>query len=351
MSERVTFVGSCQASALAAAYNTFVARHSSARASFIDARGLSEAHRPELQDVDVVCVQLGDISSLPDPSITPARIILFPYVNGLFLWPNATSEHIHYFRTPMHRYSAFGPEYGDAFLNDMIRAGTAPTEASEAYVNLNIAQQKNVPRLMELCLSLQELRDEKSNIEIAPYIREKLGEQQLFTTRGHLCGPLFARLALQVFDRIGISPSVLDSIADSLSKSMFFGPHDLPVHPSVAAVLGLPYGASDYLYHINYGRYNFSRFAEQYVAGQYNLGLYEGLELIKSDPSRAIGRLREGLTGCPGSVEGEAALAVLLAASGAPEEVHSLLKSIGDAEPYHPDLRHGLRQLRHSFGV
>jgi hypothetical protein len=346
---RLIFVGSCQASSLCAAYNTFVATTADEYAGFVEGRSISEAGRALLHGAEIACVQVSDQRPTIDQSLTSARLIHFPYMAGAFLWPYATEAHPLYFRSRLHEFGAYGPETGDAFLNRLLRDSVSPGEARQRYLAWDVVNKTHLLRRFELYLATQENRDLKCGMQIADYIRDRITQEQLFTTRGHPSNRLFLHLADQVFRKLGVPAENLARMAAAADRS-FFPPDDLPVHPAIAAALQLPYGGPDYRYRLDYGWYSFGEFVERYMAGIANVSLRDGLRLVRSrKPEAAIPLLRAGLAECPESVDGRIALATLLVNEDRIEDAFAIFAPLGDAEPAEWHLRHDLNQLRRRF--
>jgi hypothetical protein len=251
---RVVFVGSCQASALCAAYNTYVGRTESARAKRVEVRAIAETDKLDIAIADIVVAQVTDLESAFDPSWVNGRLIWFPYVSGIFMWPHGG--------TSAHPRSASPPERGDEYLNAMIRKGIGVSEAAASYLARDMAHESRCARRLELCLQTQDIRDEKSGMGTTRYFRDRLHRERLFITPGHPCVGLFEHLALQVFAKIGIDA---DRFRGVIAKKSFFPSQELPIHPGVAAALDLPYGGPDHRYETDFGPMTFEEWARAYV--------------------------------------------------------------------------------------
>lgn len=117
---RIVFLGNCQASALCAAYNIFIAEDRDQHAIAIDWRHVSTRDIETLRGAETVVLQVSDQSrATPDFVPNSAKLVRFPYVSGGFLWPFAHEGHIRRASSRMAEFGVYG-ENGDAFLNRMI---------------------------------------------------------------------------------------------------------------------------------------------------------------------------------------------------------------------------------------
>ena len=95
-------------------------------------------------------------------------------------------------------------------------------------------------RLGEPATAELEVRGQGCEVHVAAFIAERFRDELLFFTMNHPSNPLFAHMALQVVEQLGL-PGSVDPVRlgpDDLLGSTFY-----PLHASHVRALGLRFGA------------------------------------------------------------------------------------------------------------
>lgn len=307
---KIVFVGNCQASALSVAFNSFIAESADQRSVSVDWRNVRPHERQFIEGAETIVLQVSDLAwSVPEYISPSSRLVLFPYVSGGFLWPFASEGHVNYGSSRMAEFGVFG-ETGDSFLNHMIREGVSADDAADRYLDLDIVRLGKLDRRFELTLELQTKRDEIAGINVASFILSKIRSEPLFLGRGHLGSTLSRFVAGEVFKRLDASTERLVNLAQpNLQK--FFEPDEHPIHPKVAAHLGLSYGLQGHRFRLHHGFSTFPEFCKSYVRGDFNVLVYDGQRMLhrNQDLTGTIDVLTRGINACPDSVSGLIVLA------------------------------------------
>ena len=308
----IAFVGSCQAEALHSIYRQHIAPLLEEDALVVGldpwtAEEAVPARLARLGAADVVVEQGFDSPGrIPDEALrSGVRRIRFPYVGGLFLWPYATQDHVRNAPHPLLLPGPYPAELGDAFLNRLIQEGVQAESAVQRYLDLDIVRAASLERVMELHLDRQRARDAACGIGMAGFIERRFRAEPLFLTRGHPAPALMKHLARQVFERLGVPHSFVERALRALQR-LPYPPDEMPIHPGVAAHLGLTFAAPERTYRFHdEGRFTFAEFCRRYMEYAWEPDLLEGMAQAQTgDAQRALALLEPALARCPGSAAG-----------------------------------------------
>ncbi|MEJ0047022.1 MAG: WcbI family polysaccharide biosynthesis putative acetyltransferase [Rhodospirillales bacterium] len=170
----VTFVGNCQAEAFARFYREFCIDDDEADVEFIDIAALNENNfaRPgslrRLRATRILVEQVFDWPRPLDDHIGPAcERFTFPTATLWFLWPHTGVPHPRNEDASVPGAPVSPPypaEYGDGFLNRLIKAEMPPAVAVHRYLELDIVKRTNLPSRFEKEMDLIGRRDSQPRI-------------------------------------------------------------------------------------------------------------------------------------------------------------------------------------------
>ena len=331
---KLVFVGNCQASALAWAYNHFIAENPSEHAEHFDGRSLSDYSRARIESADAVVIQITDLGDITQFDTLRGRVVRFPYLSGSFIWPYSTTHHVRISDPPLAEFGGFADETGgDQFLNRLFSEGRSSQEVIEAYLTLDIEKSARLDQRYDLLQRTQRARDERAGIETSQYIDRNISRELLFSTRGHPCLGLFLHLAIQTFDKLGVSGSSLSR----MDRAMGLSPleHEfVPIHPKVREHFGLVPPRADGQYLFNMVLRNFEQYIDCYMRMDCDADLLRGARLMRSrDYPSALNCLEMGLRRSEQSPEGWMLLGVALNELGRSDEVLSAAQRAVAVDP------------------
>ncbi|MBV8848829.1 MAG: tetratricopeptide repeat protein [Methylobacteriaceae bacterium] len=304
--KQVRFVGNCQANAMAGLYREFVGAPNGEEVIAIDDLGLDAAALlRSIEGADMVVAMERDFKhGLTQLELrTSVKIHVFPMVIAGFLWPHANESHVHNLPERPISDGPYPSQIGDSFLNRMIRSDVSPEEALQRYLELDIAKYASLDRLVEIYLDKQRERDVATGFSIAPLVEGRFRTERLFLTAEHPDGWLFGVVARQLFERMGVPGSVIETALETLTRSPF-PPTELPLHPGVIAHFGLPYADEATRYPMNEeGRFTFSEYVLRYMRYENNPELRAALYMAtREDSSLVLEKLYSALETSPLSV-------------------------------------------------
>ena len=82
-------------------------------------------------------------------------------------------------------YSPYPMEYGDSYLNRMIKSGIDPERAVDEYADEDLNNIINLDRFDEIVIEKQKERDRNSEYEFVIFIESRFRDEQLFLTCYH----------------------------------------------------------------------------------------------------------------------------------------------------------------------
>jgi Flp pilus assembly protein TadD len=303
--KQIRVVGNCQAWAMASFYRAFVGAPNGEDVEVIDDLGMDvPALQAAVQGADVVIVQERDFKhGLSKEELGgDFEVYNFPLVMAGFMWPFANEPHIHNVSERPISDGPYPSQMGDSYLNRLIRDGVTPEEALERYLSLDIAKVAHLDRLMEVYLDKQRQRDAATGFDVASFIEAEFRTRRLFLTAEHPDACLFGVIAKQLFDSMGVPPSVTQTALGTLTRSPF-PPTELPLHPGVIQHFGLSFAHPDDRYtYGEEGRFTFNEHVLRYMRCESNPKLREAIYMAgREDPSLTIQRLDAALEKSPNS--------------------------------------------------
>jgi tetratricopeptide (TPR) repeat protein len=340
MSTKV-FFGLCQAEDLCKLYNRYVCQDNEAPAHYISSnQPLSEEKLQLLAGADVVVNHVFNYLQQTETltrSGLRAKILNFPALSGIYLWPYATEEHINRRYFPLSKQWPYDSEIGDAFLNSLIAANTPSAAAVDQYLSLDIMRAAQVERRTEMLFRQQREREAETEVKVADFIERNLDKADLFMTCEHMGLRLLLHVASQVFELMGCTPA---SIAN-LTQCVIRVPDHInqaPVHPSIAGHFRLTASGRDKRYNQFYGRYTFEECCRRYLEYDWNQRLVEGIYFAgQRQDEQALGHLTAGLQMVPDSGRGRNVLGCLLSRAGRYDEALAELQMACELDRRNPD--------------
>ena len=163
---------------------------------------------------------------------TNAQRVLFPGLAAPFLWPYGGQPHPRNEARWPRQFGAYPGYLGDRFLIRLIGQGVDPRVAIERYLELDVAKDVGLDRLLEMSIDQKRKRDEITGCSFAPIIERDFRDIDLFVTRDHPSLALAKPWVVEVLRRIVSDQNLLVKVEHGLKDSPF--PLDgTPIHPSV----------------------------------------------------------------------------------------------------------------------
>jgi Flp pilus assembly protein TadD len=322
---KLVFLGNCQARRLQVFYDEHFSPVTGITTGFVASYGhLTPDVLQLLTEADIVVAQLADTEQKVSlrKIETKAKVIEFPYVTGMFLWPFSGRPHVYNKPLPCMHDGPYGMLLGNLWLDKKIKSGARPEDIVAEYAALDLSKMVNLSRTFELSIAAARQRDERTGFGLAAFIENSLTETPLFMTPGSFERPLFRPLAMGVYEQLGISSTAVNSALDSLWRSPF-PIADLPIHPSVARHFGLKFIDADTRYRTITGeRLAFDEWISRYVRYEWNNDLLEGIHRVSSvrrfdaAAQPVLDQLDAGLAASNGSAIGQIRRAHLLKLKG-----------------------------------
>jgi tetratricopeptide (TPR) repeat protein len=335
----VVFLGTCQAEALCRVYNSLICEDGEQPAHYVSSNvPFGDKERALLSAATAIVNQVFSFeqaATLPQSGLS-AKIVDFPYMAGLFLWPYATEDHAKRQYFPEAKAHPYDAEIGDAFLNRLIRQGMNTEDAVEKYTSMDILKIASVERRADIIFHQQKAREAETEVKVYGFMQENLSRPDLFLTRGHPGLPLLLHLARQVFElldipghSIGRLNYTLIRVPDHINQAA--------IHPAIAKFFGLEDEGCDQLYDQYYGRYNFAECARRYMNYEWNRPIVEGIYFgDHGHNDRAVQCLTEGLLAEPNSAPARQMLGRVLERMGRLEEAVRAMRIACELEPSNP---------------
>jgi len=355
----VSFVGNCQAEALANFYREFCASDDETDVAYVDTAQLGDddparlRHIERLRRTRVLVQQVFDWSRKLDEHV-PAGCARFGFPNATLwcLWPHTGVAHPRNREAP--DFAGVEPpypaEYGNAFLNRCIDAGMKPADAVKRYLELDIVRRTSLDSRFEKEMDLLDRRDGKTRIGLRDAIETGFRREPLFRTRGHPNKRIFSLVARALFGGMGIDPSRIENGLRSLREAPF-PPGELPIHPKIAAHLGLEYAGPDTLYQYSLeGRFTFAEYAERYMNFTYNGALRRLRASRGLPPEQRLAITDAALAVSPGSVFVHRHRSKLLALLGRREAALEAAREACTVAPCDPETWFELGAMLRQFG-
>ena len=355
---KLVFLGNCQAHALCFIYDRHIGSRHGHETAFVEGWATDDMERRDrlIGEADIVIRQVFSypmpVESLP---LAPtARVVRFPDVRGSFLWPLGNQPRPDNPIRPYKPAGPYDPEVGDRFLNGLIKQGVSPEMALRRYRALDIIGETNLPRFFELTIEQQRRRDAETGMSVANFIVERLAQERLFRTQGHLDLPLFNHLARQVYLALGADPTEIDVGLAAEAVHPFEPFQDAPIHPAVVAHFGLAYlGVNPRYYHLQEGRFTFDEYVLRYMRNDWCPELHEACALLDHpDHERTLALFDAALSKVDGCGHGYEKKSHLLQQLGRFAEAVQAMECALEREPgnarYQSIIQHQRRWATHS---
>ena len=324
--KKLVFLGTCQTRRLEVLYAEKFSPITGDTTEFIASfENITPRVRELMETADVILAQVADTEQKVAPRMfdTKARIIEFPYVSGMFLWPYSGRAHIHNKKIlPRLPDGPYGAQLGNPWLNARIKAGAKPEDIAAEYEALDLSKAVNLDRTFELALNGARKRDQKTGFAIADIIEARLTDTSLFMTPDNFELPLFGPLATGVYSQLGISQAAIEATLEALWRSPF-PILDHPIHPSVARHFGLKYIGPNTRYRTYSGeKLTFSEWIGRYVRYEWNDTLHQAaqksgqIRRFDDEAQATLDQLDAGLAASNGSAYGEVGRSHLLYLKG-----------------------------------
>jgi hypothetical protein len=242
---------------------------------------------------------------VPDSLIpSAAQRVVMPVITASFLWPFGGRPHPMNRGTPAVPEGPYPAEFGDRFLDAMMREGVPEDEAIRRYLAFDVAGEANLDGRLDAELIELSMLDARAGTDFADFVRDQFRVQNLFATMLRLRLPLFRHVASRIFTLMGTR-----NVRAEVLMEAPFAPGAMPIHPNVLAHFGMAAPLPDHRYPVlDEGTFTFEHYCRRYLRYEWNERLHAAIALAETNPAEAIPALRLALEISPGSRAGLQAL-------------------------------------------
>jgi hypothetical protein len=268
------------------------------RASYRAARGDDDGI---VRAADVHVVQVTNLAEDPWREAVPARArrINVPLLGlpGVF---HAFAPRIH----PEHPRGGRPPHYlgrGNRLLNELAlrHRGGAPLDPLVAeYLGYRGAEIENAPRLLDMNIVAMRRIARRSDFDVWRRIEPALTTERLFWSVQHPTRATAMLLLRGVIECLGLDhdEAALTALAQGPE---YHEPYHAPVHPAVAARLGLAWGGCETRYRFFQGYFTAASHARRYIGGDFahDMALNQAIQDARrgADPATTAALFRAAL--------------------------------------------------------
>ncbi|HVV27653.1 MAG TPA: WcbI family polysaccharide biosynthesis putative acetyltransferase [Rhizomicrobium sp.] len=263
----ILVVGNCQADIVCSGFRLTESlnRRYAVKYHFVKLQdNLLEAARADLAACDLVLAQdISDWRDYPLREAIPAGIpvIRFPMLGFASLWPfdhyNGPGDQLAHAR----EWPNLTFTYLDGLLARLRREIPDPEARFRAYAALDWPGIVNYRRLHELEAKRLKAVDASFGGGIGTFILDNFRKRQLFYTTNHPNGEVLALLLRQIVNRMGGNPAGI-----SAARLDALHPTQVPVHPKVAADLGVRWATADTRYLFRGEKVRWEDYVRRYIA-------------------------------------------------------------------------------------
>jgi polysaccharide biosynthesis acetyltransferase WcbI-like protein len=228
------------------------------------APNLHEHGKRDLADCDIVLVQ--DIDQWEDYPLREyvpdsARIVKFPCLRFASAWPFDSCNGSRDIKAEVQDSPNYNFTYFDGLLGRLRQEIPEPEQRFAAYRSLAVERLLNYRRMHQIeSFRLRKL-DQNFDCRIGEYILENFQQRQVFYTTNHPNGTLFTMLMQQICRSLGLSETFPELAAlDQLHRLQ------VPVHPLVAAGLGIRWADEATRYRYRGEEITWETFVRRYIA-------------------------------------------------------------------------------------
>jgi len=172
----------------------------------------------------------GELSSEAMRAGLPAKARALVLPNFLFLgyWP--FWDH------------APGIEFSDFFLNELVARDLNKAECLHLYCDTDVRRFHDPAALVERSFAQERKKAERWDVPCLDWVHAHWRSEQLFLTVNHPAKALAFRVAQGVLEALGFAPLGPEILAAMPEP---FPDFELPIHPQVGALFGLPFAPAD----------------------------------------------------------------------------------------------------------
>ena len=153
-------------------------------------------------------------------------------------------------------------DFGDSLLDKLIDAGAQKPEILKIYYYGDLSKFVDIKAVAEESLDIEEEKDRRGPIKVAPLMRELWQQEDLFYTCNHPAKRLLLSTANQLLKHLGFAP-----LDEKLTGAYLpeYANFELPIHPQVAEALGLSFIGPEHKFNI-FGRgLTFLQYISRYI--------------------------------------------------------------------------------------
>ncbi|CAK7073533.1 MAG: hypothetical protein DELT_02012 [Desulfovibrio sp.] len=160
-------------------------------------------------------------------------------------------------------WSSAGPmNFADALLEKLYASGAGKPEILKIYLHGDVTKMTDIDAVLAETLRVEEAKERRCDVKTAAFVAAHWQKRRLFQTVNHPGEELLLLMAQGILARLGLP--LLDAETCASFQYGYEG-FQLPIHPQVAAHLGLPFGGEETAYPV-FGRYmTFAQYVSRYI--------------------------------------------------------------------------------------
>lgn len=152
--------------------------------------------------------------------------------------------------------------YSDLLLDALLARGLSAAETLHLFLRTDPARYFDLDALAAASLDHERSKETQSDVPYLDYLLARWKESQLFFTINHPRKELLAHAANGVLSLLGLTPLTPEQIADVPEE---LDEISLPIHPAIAARLGLTFADANTRYRVYGQDMTFAEYATHYV--------------------------------------------------------------------------------------
>lgn len=153
-------------------------------------------------------------------------------------------------------------DFGDTLLDKLIDSGAHKPEIIKIYCYGDVGKFADLENVAKESLAVEEEKDKRSPIKMAPLMRELWRDEPIFYTCNHPAKRLLASMTNQLLGLLGL-PELSEAAVAAYQPE--YSNFELPIHPHIAAKLRLSFIGAEHKFNI-FGRgLSFLQYVSRYI--------------------------------------------------------------------------------------
>lgn len=214
--------------------------------------------------------------AIPDSALRDATLFLYQYLGPE--WGDIASEsllrkigpHTVSVCIPNMVFTGYWPfwtskspmDFGDSLLDRLYLSGAGKPEILRIYLSGDMEKLADPTGTVAATFAREREKEKRCDVKTVPFVEENWRGTRLFQTVNHPDAPLLVYAAQGILRRLGLVP-----LSEPVCRAFSYGYEgfELPIHPGVAAALGLPFAGEDTPYPVFGRAMTFTQYISRYI--------------------------------------------------------------------------------------